>query len=147
MTSTFKRAYSKRVTFTQTEIIAPSFHFSVKGLVRDTEHFKVMFKEKRSKDTYLEHCFVEGIYDESLDCGYKNLVKVIESGDYEMKEVDYDYTYRVPAELECCGEWLSLGSFTNTCPHCGADYNGSGSLLASRSQWGEETGEHWSECY
>ena len=36
--------------------------------------------------------------------------------------------------------------FTTTCD-CGKDYNSSGQELAPREQWGEETGEHWSECY
>lgn len=37
--------------------------------------------------------------------------------------------------------------FTSTCSNCEADYNGQGELLASREQWGEETGEHWTYCY
>lgn len=39
-----------------------------------------------------------------------------------------------------CGEEVLCDRFTNACA-CGRDYNGSGSLLADRSQWGEETGE------
>jgi hypothetical protein len=45
-----------------------------------------------------------------------------------------------------CGTYVWCPEFTNTCYKCGADYNGSGQRLADRSQWGEETGEHWSEC-
>tara|TARA_B100000212_G_scaffold102737_1_gene75806 strand:+ start:4344 stop:4802 length:459 start_codon:yes stop_codon:yes gene_type:complete len=150
-TSTFKKAYSKRVKFKQTEIEKSweygRWNFTVKGSVKDAAHFKEMFILERSKMHYNESAFVNGVYDENKDIAYLNLLEVLESGDYQMKEFDYDYIHRVPAELKCCDEWLSLGSFTNTCPHCGADYNGSGSLLASRSQWGEETGEHWSECY
>ena len=44
-----------------------------------------------------------------------------------------------------CGRTLELPDFTNTC-ECGRDYNQGGQLLAPREQWGEETGEHWSEC-
>ena len=55
--------------------------------------------------------------------------------------------YRLTPVVVCCGEDLLCTSFTNTCSVCGADYNFAGSRLASRSQWGEETGEHWSECY
>lgn len=40
---------------------------------------------------------------------------------------------------------VTLHGFTNTCD-CGRDYNMSGDVLAPRSHWGEETGEHWSEC-
>ncbi len=44
-------------------------------------------------------------------------------------------------ELKCCGQWLLCAGFTNTCEHCGTDYNMSGQALAPRYQWGEETGE------
>lgn len=43
--------------------------------------------------------------------------------------------------IRCCGEELVCYGFTNTCEKCGADYNWAGQRLASRSQWGEETGE------
>ena len=149
--SNFRKAYSKRVKFKQTEIEKSweygSWNFTVKGSVKDAEHFKEMFILERSKMDYNESAFVNGVYDKNKDLGYLNLLEVLESGDYQMREFDYDYSYRVPAEIKCCDEWLSLGSFTNTCPHCDADYNGSGQLLTSRQFWGEETGEHWSECY
>jgi len=43
-----------------------------------------------------------------------------------------------------CGAEVLCYGFTNTCD-CGCDYNMSGQQLASRSQWGEETGEHPAE--
>ena len=44
--------------------------------------------------------------------------------------------------IKCaCGREVTCRVFTNTCD-CGRDYNMSGSLLADRSQWGAETGEH-----
>lgn len=49
--------------------------------------------------------------------------------------------------VKCCGEWLECDAFTTTCDHCHADYNWTGARLAPRSQWGEDTGEHWSDCY
>lgn len=49
--------------------------------------------------------------------------------------------------VECCGNKITCANFTQTCPTCGADYNFAGQRLAPRSQWGEETGEHWTECY
>lgn len=53
-----------------------------------------------------------------------------------------------PAVLRCfCGAIIELWDFTNTCDRCGADYNFAGQRLAPREQWGEETGEHWTECY
>ena len=49
---------------------------------------------------------------------------------------------RPPKMIQCaCGQSVECRSFTNTCGGCRADYNMSGQLLASRSQWGEETGE------
>ena len=55
--------------------------------------------------------------------------------------------------ITCCGTGYGhegyevvCDNFTNTCEWCGADYNSFGQKLAPRSQWGEETGEHWSEC-
>jgi hypothetical protein len=54
--------------------------------------------------------------------------------------------YWEPAKGRCeCGSVVYLERFTNPC-ECGRDYNSSGQLLAPREQWGEETGEHWSEC-
>jgi hypothetical protein len=40
---------------------------------------------------------------------------------------------------------VTLSAFTNTC-RCGRDYNSSGTELAPREFWGEETGEHPCEC-
>ena len=54
---------------------------------------------------------------------------------------------RPHGEKFCCGDWFGCDSFTNTCDVCGADYDMNGNRLAPRSQWGEETGEHWTECY
>lgn len=52
-----------------------------------------------------------------------------------------------PAAIRCqCGRAeVELAGFTNTCRHCGRDYDSSGSLLAPRDQWGEETGESLAE--
>jgi hypothetical protein len=50
------------------------------------------------------------------------------------------------AIIKCnCGQEVYLHGFTNTC-ECGADYNMGGQRLAPRDQWGEETGEHYSDC-
>lgn len=40
-----------------------------------------------------------------------------------------------------CGAEVVCDAFTNTCDACGADYGPSGTRLAPRSDWGEETGE------
>ena len=87
-----------------------------------------------------------GEWTEESDLGMKNYLKVLESGEYKLHYYENEFSYRVSAQIKCCGEWLSLGNFTNTCGSCGCDYNGSGQLLAARNYWGEETGEHWTEC-
>jgi len=58
----------------------------------------------------------------------------------------FRHTYREPAIGLCdCGTEVELGRFTNTCDGCDRDYNSAGQMLAPREQWGEETGEHWSD--
>jgi len=54
-----------------------------------------------------------------------------------------DESYFEPAVGRCdCGNKVTLSSsWANVCSRCGAEYNGFGQRLASRSQWGEETGE------
>jgi hypothetical protein len=73
------------------------------------------------------------------------------SGEYEVtfEGVQFrEWSYTDPANGECsCGNYVRLNNFTNTCNQCGNDYNFAGQLLALREQWGEETGEHWSDCY
>ena len=49
--------------------------------------------------------------------------------------------FQAPVIKCACGEEVVCERFTNAC-ECGRDYGRSGDLLASRSQWGEETGEH-----
>jgi hypothetical protein len=45
-----------------------------------------------------------------------------------------------------CGREVVCYGFTNEC-ECGRDYNMSGSLLAPREQWGEETGESLADIF
>ena len=53
-----------------------------------------------------------------------------------------NFSFQVPKIGLCeCGTEVELTGFTCTCPGCGRDYNSSGNELASRAQWGEETGE------
>jgi len=86
----------------------------------------------------------------TTDANNANYQKCI-SGEYDViaegiKKSEWSYTD--PAIGKCsCGEEVVLSSFTNTCDKCDRDYNMQGDLLAHRSQWGEETGEHWTECY
>ena len=88
-----------------------------------------------------------GPWSKDNDLGYQKYLEVLESGDFKLGYYENSFLYRVAAKIKCCGEWLSLERFTNTCSGCGADYNGNGQLLDSRSHWGEETGESWTDCY
>jgi len=60
----------------------------------------------------------------------------------------YRWHYTEPAAIKCaCGCEVELDHYTNTCDSCERDYNMSGQELAPRQYWGEETGEHPSECF
>jgi hypothetical protein len=57
-----------------------------------------------------------------------------------------EHAVTTPAAIRCeCGREVELAHFTNTCS-CNRDYNMSGQLLGPRESWGEETGEHWTDC-
>ncbi len=80
-------------------------------------------------------------------CGRDNYNQVL-TGTIDGKSVtdtgvrEYTRTHYEYSVGKCkCGVHVQLDSFTNTCDGCGRDYNMSGQLLASRSQWGEETNE------
>jgi hypothetical protein len=62
-----------------------------------------------------------------------------------IQTIEWSY-YNHPVGRCSCGAEVVLDQFTNTCHRCGRDYNGRGSLLSDRSQWGEETGESWQDC-
>lgn len=66
----------------------------------------------------------------------------------EQEHVSEHGVYLEPAIGICdvCQRKVELAHFTNRCA-CGADYNFAGQRLAPRSQWGEETGEHWTDCF
>ncbi len=96
-------------------------------------------------------CDAEGRVDvHSLTAdGYMNYRKCVDGiHDVIDRGVErYEYTVFHAAEGMCpCGEEIILDCFTNPCPRCYTDYNMSGQRLDPRHLWGEETGEHWSEC-
>jgi hypothetical protein len=91
-------------------------------------------------------CDQEGNVDRSLLSpeAIENLDACID-GRYDVRAegvIKREWSYREPAVGKCsCGGMVFLDHFTNTCK-CGRDYDSSGWLLAPRSQWGEDTGEH-----
>jgi hypothetical protein len=82
------------------------------------------------------------------DCAKANLAKCLagEGGILPgvLKTWDTRCTHPAVGQCERCGAEVYLGGFTNEC-ECGADYNMSGQMLASREVWGEETSEHLSD--
>jgi hypothetical protein len=66
-----------------------------------------------------------------------------------MEPHTFDFSQQIPGFvlIRCgCGRKVECQGFTTTCS-CGRDYNWNGDELAPRSEWGQETGEHWYECY
>ena len=59
-----------------------------------------------------------------------------------VNEVQSHYEPPVIQCLRCQSEVTLADAWLSTCSRCGADYNGSGQLLAPRHLWGEETNEH-----
>tara|TARA_Y100001937_G_scaffold95552_1_gene129824 strand:- start:162 stop:605 length:444 start_codon:yes stop_codon:yes gene_type:complete len=145
--SNYKKAYMKthiqKVTYMTHDIEGLST-FEVHGgdYSENIKTFQIFYIKER-KQMFEDMGW--GPWSEAGDLGYQNYLKVLENDDYELGYYENEFSYRVPAQIKCCGKWMSLSKFTNTC-ECGADYNGSGQLLALREQWGEETGEHWTEC-
>lgn len=148
MSTNFESSYMEEYTVKKTYLEAPGFCFDVldANVVGDLEAFTELYVEQR-KQMWIDHDWNGSIWSEENDIGYQNFLKVLEEGNYKMGYYENKFFNRVPARIKCCDQWLSLGSFTNTCEHCNADYNSGGQLLADRRFWGEETGEHWTECY
>lgn len=69
--------------------------------------------------------------------------------DEEFEDELWQMAYKPFAEvvkIECrnCQHEVELtNAWANACPNCHVEYNGSGQMLAPRSQWGEETGERF----
>lgn len=109
------------------------------------EKFWVLYENE--EEDYLFDCDRNGRIDESQlgPKALENLRKCREAckqGEASWEILDATKSYVEPAAGRCvCGEEVELSGFTNTCD-CGRDYDSSGVLLAPRSQWGEETGEH-----
>ena len=119
------------------------YSFDVNKRVKDIDEFISLYVDQRKK--FWNHCNM-GTWSAESDVGYKNLIGVIKSGVYSFKTHEFKTFHKEHATGACCDQELMLCNFTNTCKTCGSDYNSSGQLLADRSLWGEETGEHWSEC-
>ena len=148
MSTNFESSYMEEYTVKKTYLEAPGFCFEVfdANVVGDLKAFTELYTAQR-KQRWIDNGYDDGVWTEESDVGYQNFLKVLEEGNYKMDYYEDTFFNRIPARIKCCGTWLELGSFTNTCEHCSSDYNSGGQLLAPRHFWGEETGEHWSDCY
>jgi hypothetical protein len=62
-----------------------------------------------------------------------------------IRRIEREGRLSVPVVRCGCGREVQCWNFTNTC-QCGRDFNFAGQALCPREFWGEETGEHPSEC-
>lgn len=109
--------------------------------------FELSFEYPGTGAGYGFKCDSNGVVDETdlSPAALANLARCRAGEDGLRKRlVDLTRSVRLPAYFRCdCGsEFYLEDAFLNTCD-CGRDYDGKGSLLAPRSQWGEETGETW----
>lgn len=72
-----------------------------------------------------------------------------ENGEYEVVYQGLQRSinkYWEDAVGECsCGALVTLASNSNQCEKCRTWYNFAGQQLTDPKEWGEETGEHWSD--
>lgn len=95
-----------------------------------------------NKDTLEVISLDEKIFNCSIEAAIEK-EKIIDS----LPKNCFAHWNKIYPRIKCsCGEEVNCISFTNTCD-CGKDYNFAGDLLADRSQWGYDTGEHWTDCY
>lgn len=103
----------------------------------------------KEESGYSFPCDSDGVVTSSLNpTARENLRKCLD-GTYDVAKPTLEkreWRNRHPRIGRCeCGAGVALQNFTNPC-ECGRDYNMGGQLLAPRECWGEETGEHWTEC-
>lgn len=94
------------------------------------------------QEWHCKDCSAQGYY--YPDPEFEKMVR--REPEIERGEPDPE-TGRSTLTMHCkCGNSFELwNSWANECDVCGREYNGSGQMLAPRSQWGEETGEGWTD--
>lgn len=110
--------------------------------------FRHYFEWRKDRGAgFMFHCKEDGTpidMNPDADRNYQECISgTLDLIDRGIERVEHSRTVAAVGLCEC-GEEVHLSGFTNTCD-CGADYNMSGQRLASRSQWGEETGESVSD--
>lgn len=98
------------------------------------------FKCDANGNPILDNPFAQANYDKCL-AGLTS-GEVIAQG-----VIIHDTSWKEPRQGVCCRTKFDLTQFTNWCPDCEQPYNSSGQMLNRDYQsWGEETGEHRTEC-
>lgn len=127
-------------------LVSPRRHIDRVSYSLVCEHVDASGKVRERGCGFRFDCDAEGNVDESAmhPAGLANL-RGIRSGAIPCTPLTVErrpYVEHVAAVIRCeCGKHVTLcDSWANECD-CGLEFNGSGQLLAPRSQWGEETGE------
>jgi len=107
------------------------------------EYRHEFFDDEERLSGYSFDCFADGTIPEPSNYhNVKDDPNLIDGGIQY-----YERDFKTPATMKCvCGEIVYMDNvMTNTCGKCARDYSIGGSLLAPREQWGEETGESYSD--
>lgn len=112
-------------------------------------YFRSFDYEGKENSGYAFDCSEQGVPELRTEAGRRNYEACLTGQIGGQKVVDCGIKRRVHGYFESavglcdCGAKVELdSSWANECG-CGREYNGSGQLLAPRSQWGEETGEQF----
>lgn len=102
-----------------------------------------LFYDRGDGSGYSFNCDEHGIIKVPVNpAAFKNYVHCQNNPAFKKEIIECHANWTEPRVGECeCGSDVELEHFTNTCDNCNRDYNMSGHELASREQWGEETGE------
>lgn len=146
MKKQFVSSYFKDIKKTYTYISNDLYSFQVEGVFKNIQEFVDAYILERIQ-MWKDWNYDGGVWKAESDQGYINLISVINSGKFDFNTFTSEFIQRIPAKIMCCNNWLELHAFTNTCEKCNSDYNTAGQLLADRSLWGEETGEHYTDLF
>ena len=122
------------------QIIRPS------QIVECVVHHRAFARVRDPGSGFRFECDAEGVIADAAQAAHAVLLAT----DPEYRDIgvtECTWTDREPAVGRCvCGGEVDLDRFTCECD-CGRLYNSSGQELSDPSGWGEETGEHPSECW
>ena len=116
-------------------------------------HYHYSWTEEDPYSGFAFECNDMGVIDElKLNSSARRNLENCRNGTYDVVDQGVrkiEWNYLVPRVGLCdnCEKEITLDRYTNTCHDCCIDYDMSGNQLSPRDCWGEETGEHWTDCY